>query len=262
MVSLKTILTKKASEYFISHGSTERAKINTSISTIKTRIKSDFGKDVNEVKIFGSWDRDTTLPRYYDILSDVDIMIVFNHEFLNRTPETYRKWVKEFAEYRYATSIIQKDFPTVRLDMNHITFDLIPTKIDGFLFQSHYIPDKGNNWMITDPFKFTESVKSANSNNNSIVKPILRLIKAWNAHNNYPFNSYVLEKWILENVSFWNKDVESGFYTAANSFTTWGLTTFQQQKVTSLKNNIGKIEDCLKKNNLIGAMSWLDRILP
>lgn len=263
MASLKTHLTGLSSEYYISYGSYERTQISNSITAIKTAIKAHFGSNVNDVLVFGSWDRDTTLPRKYDSYSDVDFMIIFNHQNLNKTPETYRTWVKDFAQKKYPRSVIQKDFPTIRLDMTHITFDLIPTKlVSNLLYNQYYIPDSGNNWMTTDPFAFNKKIKEANTTHNSIVKPIMRLMKAWNAKNGHPFKSFDLEQKILNNTLFWFKDIETGFYAAANSLSTWTGTTAQKTKVTSLQSNIQQVKNALENNDITRAKHWLSKVLP
>lgn len=263
--SLNTYLLGLASSFFISHGSTERNQIINSIVTLQSRLNSFFGTDVKAIKIFGSWDRDTTLPRKYDFYSDVDIMIIFDHENLNKTAETYRTWLKTFAEQKYSSSIVQKDFPTVRLDMNHITFDLIPTRVTNILniIEIHYIPDSGNNWMTTEPFKFTQKVKDKHSEKNYIVKPVLRLIKAWNIQAGYPFDSYLLEKEILEKTPwFWNNSVEHAFYAACNSLCAYSGNNTQNTKVQTLQNAIGKVMLYLDIGDVSTAKYWLHKVLP
>ncbi len=263
--SLNSYISGLASNYFISHGSTERNQIVSSINTVKSRLKSHFGSKVKNVLIFGSWDRDTTIPRKYDSNSDVDIMIVFDHDSINNTAETYRKWVLEFAQSKYSTSLSKKDFPTVRLDMTHITLDLIPTKITTLLdaFYFYYIPDSGNKWMSTQPFKFSQEVKNKNTQKNSIVKPVLRLIKAWNAHIGYPFESFILEKYVLENVSwFWISTIEEGFFAAINNLPTWDVTLTQKSKVQSAQSNLSTIKSFLEKGDVAMAKLWLHILLP
>jgi predicted nucleotidyltransferase len=48
------------------------------VTTIKTRIDSYFA-DVTEKKLFGSYVRETILPRKADSNSDVDLMVVFSN---------------------------------------------------------------------------------------------------------------------------------------------------------------------------------------
>ncbi|CAG5077562.1 SMODS domain-containing nucleotidyltransferase [Parvicella tangerina] len=263
MVSLNTYMNSLASSYYISHGSYERTAINGSVITIQKWLNEYFGKDILEVEVFGSWNRDTTLPRKYNSNSDVDIMIIFDHERLQNTPETYRTWLKGFAEKKYSRSQIQKDFPTVRVDMKHITFDLIPTKKTSFLITSYYIPDINNNWMSTEPHSFTNTVVSKNTTHGSIVKPVLRLIKCWNANNGQPFDSYLLEKHVIENVWwFFNNSIEDAFFAACKSLSSWGGTTFQNSKVQTLHNNVDWVREYQRRNDLSKAKQRLHKILP
>jgi predicted nucleotidyltransferase len=263
MLSLNSYLSDLASDYFISHGTIERGSINTSIETLKTRLKAHFGNDVLSIEVFGSWKRDTTLPRKYDSYSDVDIMIVFDHERLQFTPETYRNWLKNFAELKYGRSVIQKDFPTVRIDMTHITFDLIPTKKTNWLITSYYIPDVNNHWMPTEPNKFTNEVISSNTINNSKVKPVLRLIKAWNSFNGRPFNSFELEQLAVHNI-YWGlyPSTEKAFFAVCKIIPNWTGTANRNQKVSTLRNNLEWVEHYLANEDITKAKQWLHKILP
>lgn len=58
--------------------STEKNHITTSISTIKTRLNNYFS-EIKDAIIFGSYSRDTILPRKADEKSDVDIMVIFDN---------------------------------------------------------------------------------------------------------------------------------------------------------------------------------------
>ena len=262
MISLNNYLTNLSSEYFISHGSTERTKINNSIDALKKNLNSEFGSNIKEVKIFGSFKRDTILPGKIDSNSDVDVMIVFDHERLKYTPETYRNQLKRFAENKYNRSEIVKDFPTVRIDLSHITLDLIPTKAEKyFLSESFYIPDKNNNWMTTDPDGFNEKLTRVNTANNSIVKPIIRLLKAWNCNNGYPYESFKLEQ-IISDLNFYNETIETGFYYAGRNLPTYNLTSNGEQKVKTLISSIDWVKEYLKRDDMVSAKMWLHKILP
>lgn len=263
MVKIETYLKELSSLYYISHNLMERNAINTIIGNLETKLKAYFKNDIVEIKIFGSWKRDTTLPRKYDIKSDVDVMIIFDHYRLNKTPETYRTWLLKFANSNYVRSTTAKDFPTVRIDLYRITLDLIPTKKYILFGTSFQIPDKKNKWMYTDPDSFTNAVIRKNTMNGSRVKPVLRLIKAWNNHNGRPFDSYVLEKYVLENI-WWGfySSIEKSFFAACNSLSATSGTLIQNQKVKALQSHIAKVKICLENDNLPKAKEWLHKVLP
>lgn len=76
-MSVNSYLQDLASELVLSDS--EKDSVSTSIDTIKSRLTSYFGADIYEKKVFGSYDRGTTLLRKADEKSDVDIMVVFNN---------------------------------------------------------------------------------------------------------------------------------------------------------------------------------------
>ncbi len=261
MISLRTHLTNLASEYFISYGTTERTKISASIDALVKNIKYHFGSDVLDVKVFGSYQRDTILPRKYDSKNDVDIMILFDHNKLQIQPESYRQRLIKFAEAYYKNSFSKLDFPTVRIDMLHITLDLIPTRKD--LWGNYHIPDKNNQWMSTDPDGFTKDIETANKNNNSVVKPVARLIKAWNANSGYPYESFKLEKIIVGKWS-WKGNIDDDFFSIIEyTMSSWDLDTqVAKDKLTVLKNAIANVKKYLNEDNAEQAKLWLHRVLP
>lgn len=258
MASLNTYLNDLSYTYYIGRDAIERQGINTSISTVTTRLKNYFGNDIKEISVFGSWKRDTALPRYYDQKSDIDILIVFDHQRLNRTPQTYREWLLQFANKKYPTSVSAKSFPTVRIDLKHITLDLVPAIYDWW---NYSIPSSTNQWMITNPTSFNNNVVNQNTNRNGIVKPILRLIKAWNANANYPFSSYDLEQKALNSLGFMNT-VQDGFFSVCLNLPFFFVSQKTSSAVQKLRNDINNVKYQLNNNNLNYAKAELHKVLP
>jgi hypothetical protein len=64
------------------------------------------------------------------------------------------------------------------------------------------IPAKSSDyhdWIDTDPRDFNASLSSANQTHNNLIKPLVRVLKYWNAKASYPFESYALEQKIVGN---------------------------------------------------------------
>ena len=262
MISVNRYLTKLASEYLISYGSSEKSKIDISVEALKKGIISSFGSNLLEVKTFGSYDRGTMLPRRIDSNSDVDIMIVFDHDKLNLLPESYRQKLIRYADSSYLRSDTKLDFPTARIDLTHVTLDLVPAIKNNFR-NTYQIPDRANQWMDTDPNGFTDSLESINSKNGSVVKPVIRLLKAWNSTNGYPFESFQLEK-IIAGKLFWSNILEQDFFSAVeNNLSLSNLDTqIAKNKLSVLKNAIGYVKTYLVRDDETSAKLWLDRVLP
>jgi predicted nucleotidyltransferase len=261
-ISLNTYIRELAYRYYIGRNTVESVKIDTSVSNLFSSVKNYFGKRVISVGTFGSYTRDTILPRTYDRYSDVDIMVVFNQDTLY-TSETYRTWLKQFAEFEYKRSRISKDFPTVVVDMNHIKLDLIPTLIDydRWYNSTTWIPDRNNSWQTTDPNGFNSKLIEANTRYNSVVKPIIRLLKAWNSRNEYPYYSFELEQFIAD-MDFTGDTYQTGLFYAIDKLPTYSLNYSGESKVNTLVNYKNWVVEYLDREDTIKAKEWLHRILP
>lgn len=262
MASINTHIKERADNLFIKYGSDERSKIETSLSSLKSKLKLQFGSDIKSIEEFGSYKRGTILPREYDDYSDIDLLIIFDHASLSVTPNTYRNYLKTFAEKHYSRSAVYKDSPTVVLELNHIKYDLVPCYLDkGTFYNTYYIPNNSNSWMSSDIHGFNSKLTEANTLYNSIVKPIIRLMKAWNAKVGFPYNSYQLE----QEVAFMNysgDNYETGLFWAGNHLVTSGKTYNTISKIESLQTNIQRVKEALAKEDVYLAKAWLNHILP
>lgn len=190
--------------------------INRSIATLEARLTSYFGSDIKSKFRFGSLTRGTILPRSMDGKSDIDYMVVFNNSDFK--PNTYLQRIRRFVETYYSSSEIYQSSPTIVLNLNHIRFEIVPA-IESW-FSGLQIPAPASDfseWMNTDPNDFNAELTNFNVSNNCKIKPLIRLLKYWNAKNNYPFESFLLEKEVI-NMNFWFcTDLKDYFYTAIDS---------------------------------------------
>jgi hypothetical protein len=190
-MSVTGYLQQRASDAVLSEA--EKASISTSISTLRARLAASFGDKISQQFQFGSSTRGTILPRKMDDHSDIDYMIVFAEG--GYTPQTYLDRLRRFVEAGYSSSDIKQSTPTIVLELNHIKFDLVPALTD---WPSYKIPNGGATWQGTNPNDFNSSLETANKNSNYMAKPAIRLAKFWNASVGYVFDSFALEKWIIQ----------------------------------------------------------------
>jgi hypothetical protein len=186
-VTIGTYLTDLAGQLVLNGA--EKASIDTSINSISTRVKAYFGDDVSEHFRFGSSTRGTILPRGFDYDSDIDYMVVFRDSAFSH--QTYLNKLRRFAEFYYSTSNISQSFPTQKLSLSHIYFDLVPARRGDFGLQ---IPDSGGQWINTYPHLFNADLTRKNTQKFSLLKPAIRLI-----------NVGTLRIFIHINHSFWSK---------------------------------------------------------
>lgn len=265
-VSINTYLRDLSYRYYLKNNSVEITRIDISLENLLKNLDKELGVLIKRRFVFGSYDRDTILPRTYDNNSDIDLMVVFNTTKYERTPETYRAWLKNFADKyykdRYGSEVI-RSFPTVTLKLGHIKYDLVPAKEETILWTPNlYIPNKVSGWQQTDPNDVKIKLTEANTKYNSIVRPIIRLMKAWNASKVYPFDSYDLELF-LTGLNYYGDDIQKGFFYAVGQLSTnWGDPQTKKDKVTSLKYKIEQVKTCLENNDQVKAKQWLHRVLP
>lgn len=261
MATINYTLQKISADLFIKYESKEREYIEQKIINFQSSIKAYFGNNINDILVFGSYKRDTILPRKFDENSDIDVLIVFNQAQNEFSPETYRNHLNRFASTKYSTTKILKDHPSVVLEMSNIKFDLVPCRLyNGFWNDSYQIPSKSGIWMKTDPKGFNEKLTASNNRFGSIVKPIIRLLKCWNAYNGYPFASFDLEQ-IIADFNFSNDNLQTGFLRAIKNLPTNNLANYQSKKVETLKNNMNWIKEYLERDNQGKAIEVVCRIL-
>lgn len=199
----------------------EKSSIEKSINTLKLRLDNYFGNELKEHFKFGSSTRDTILPRNMDSHSDIDYMVVFEDDSFK--PQTYLDKLKRFVEAKYSTSEIYQSNPTIVLNLNHIKFELVPAIDKGYFSNDYRIPAKAsdyNDWIQTDPNGFNDELTNKNKNNNFQIKPMIRLIKYWNANNDHMFYSFLLEKDIVGKFYFNCNNLKEYFYYYMENFGT------------------------------------------
>lgn len=205
-------------ELVLSHNETEREKIKASLSQLESVLRNKLPSEIKEFIRFGSFTRNTILPRKYDPASDVDLMVVFNTSSGKKTPGTYRKYLFDIVSKAYPNSISKKDFPVVKLELNHIMFDIVPAYCEEFFGKSYYIPGANDGWRATSPNDINDSLSTKNSQyGNNVIRNTIRLCKHWNAFAGYPLESYLMEKDIINLIYWGNEDTYERFLKTLRS---------------------------------------------
>lgn len=222
--------------------SDEKSSITTSIDTLKVRLTSYFGDNVTDKIIFGSYTRETILPRKDDDNSDIDLMIVFKNPDNNK-PQSFLNRLKNFAESKYSTSEIFQSSPTIVLELNHIKFELVPAYISIGMY---FIPKNSSEWLYTNPNDFNSKLMECNKNNNYKIKPVVRLLKHWNIKkNSRGLLSFELESKIANEMTY--------AYLYCTKYTDYLISALDKLKTyanaTKIDNAISEINEALQNEN-------------
>lgn len=262
MATINTTLTIFAQQNLVlGYNSTERDKINASLSQLEKVLKDKLQSNIKEFIRFGSWTRNTILPRKYDPKSDIDLMVVFNTANGAKTAGTYRKNLIDIISYAYPNSISKKDFPVVKLELNHIMFDIVPAyKTDNYFATNFYIPDNNDGWRSTTPNDINSILSQKNqSYGNNIVRNVVRLCKHWNASNGRIFDSYEMEKWIVDRYFYSGDDLYTKFISVMNDLTLHHNNAGTKQALNWIKEYQGNWQRPADVNK---QYEWLQKLLP
>ncbi|MFC8689586.1 nucleotidyltransferase [Brevibacillus porteri] len=242
----------------------EKIKISTSNSTLSSRISSYFDGDISDQFTFGSYTRGTILPRKADSTSDIDYMIVFKNPN-NYKPQTFLIQLKGFVGTYYQKSEIYQSFPTIALELQHIKFELVPATKDWL--GSIRIPSPSNvyeDWLSTDPNGFNNQLTQKNQSCNNKIKPMIRLMKYWNARNGYIFSSYMLEKHITEQCYLFCNSLKDYLFRYISSSLTcgWSAPKTTKDKIDRAKQIIMNVNYYENAGRYFDAESEIKKLLP
>ena len=171
------LITFAQQQLVLGYTTNERERITGSLTQLQKVLNDKLYNETKEVKIFGSYTRNTILPRNYDSNSDVDVLVIFNTANGKKTPDTYRKNIVDALAKSYPLSVVKKDFPTVKLELNHIMSDVVPCYTEEFWSsKTFYIPNANDSWRTTVPNDINNELSQKNqSYGNNIVRNVIRL---------------------------------------------------------------------------------------
>lgn len=241
----------------------EKLKINTSVSTIKSRIEAYFGNNISDHFAFGSYTRGTMLTRSADMHSDVDYMVIFKNPN-NLKPQTLLNHLRLFAEAHYGRSEIKQSHPTMVLELRHIKFELVPAQVDWFGNISIPSPSSSyTDWMGTSPNAFNQKLTNKNSTHKNYIKPLVRLMKYWNCKNNYHLSSYNLENSITDQSFFWATNFKQYVYSAVDALSyNWFSPQDKKDRVDRAKRIVAETKRLEATGYPIAAEIEIKKLFP
>lgn len=263
MATINTLLTTFAQQDLVlGYSSTEREKIGASLNQIQKVLRDKLLNQVSNIMTFGSYTRNTILPRKFDTNSDVDILVIFDTQLGKKTAGTYRKNIVDSLSTSYPNSIVKKDFPTVRLELNHIMFDVVPCykELNWSNSYTYYIPSPNDSWRTTIPNDINDELARKNqSYGNNIVRNVIRLCKHWNSSYGRIFDSYELEKWIVNRHFYSGDNLYDKFLSVMNDLS----TTHQHSGTIQALNWIKEYKRTWSRAADINKQyEWLKKLLP
>lgn len=237
-MSVLTYIENTASKLILSD--IEKTSIDVSIDSLRKRLSDFFGSEIQEHLRFGSSTRGTILPRKADKNSDIDYMIIFSN-VNGYKPNAFLDRLRKFAEAKYPTSEIYRSHPTVVLDLNHIKFELVPAYKSWWNINIPAPNTSFTSWTSTDPNGFNRELTTKNSLHHQQIKPMIRLVKYWNASNDYIYDSFSLERSLLSNGYYFCRNLKEYFFYAMEHLSVYNLPQYKVNKVFLAKRRVSNI---------------------
>jgi hypothetical protein len=214
----------------------ERTIIDDHVAALKNKAISYFkAGEIEEQFPFGSFTRKTLMPRRADPESDADYMVVFRDNSFQ--PATYLSWIRSFANERYQQSEIYPSHPAIVLELSRIKIEIVPA-IKNY-FDSYQIPaptSQYSNWLTTHPNSFNVNLTNKNTNEKSLIGPLIRLLKYWNAKNGYVYSSFELEQLVVDHWFYSCSSLKDYLYSFVDRLPTFHSTINRSEKVRKLKD--------------------------
>lgn len=174
----------------------------------------------------GSYDRGTICSGERDIDLMAPLKPYGPSKYWDRYQHDSRSflyWVRDELNDRYATTKVSSRQVCVKLDFTEIVTDVtpcFPRSGGGYL-----MPDGAKGWMSTNPPFHSSFMIDANRQHSSKLKPLVRLVKAWNIANGRSLRSFHLELMV--------EQLQRGYTIGANpeevAYTLKTLPTLVQQ---------------------------------
>ena len=246
------------------------ADIDTSLETLKTRLESYFSADaLREYFTFGSWKRDTNLPRSADQYADVDFMVVFKGDYDSK-PQTLLDRLKRFVEMKYSTSDVKQSHPTVVLALNHIQFELVPAiRLGNTSTGTLHIPAASSSysdWQSTYPYLADAAINDHNKSNSFLSKPLVRLLKYWNCQADpyaRPFSSFEIEQFVASKFFYLQNNLKDYFFGAVDALPVrWDLAQSKKDRINRLKQVVNEVRKLEADAMPYSAEIELKKVLP
>jgi predicted nucleotidyltransferase len=210
----------------------EKEKIDKSIGFIKQKLWGIFQDRLFEVKVFGSYAKDTFISKDED--ADVDILVTFKSKDFQ--PQTYLNQIKSFAADNYPRSNIYPDHPTIAIELEHIKFEIVPAIFVST--EEVRIPaprTKELKWITSNPTRIQTKLNQKDKDNKGFIKPAIRIMKYWNHLNGKPFSSFDIEKQLVNKSYDSLKDLKDYFHSCSYSLTDIATTIEQKKFVEVIK---------------------------
>ncbi len=174
----------------------EGAAIEAAIGDLRRLFCETLDRQARPLRLFGSHERGTMLPPWQDPEACIDALIPFHD--LGLPAWEYLNMTRSILETRIGADLVACERVDMRLSLGHTRIRLLPAVQSPGGPMRIIRGDRGPlTWLKIDPDGAKERLNQADNAHQGCIKPLVRIIKAWNAHSSHPMGGYAVENAIL-----------------------------------------------------------------
>jgi hypothetical protein len=190
---------------------------------------------------------------------DIDVVVPFEpygqttywERYLHDS-SSFLYFVRDQLNEHYAATDVSSKRVAVTLDFNDIVTDVVPAfprKGGGLL-----IPNGNGGWKSTNPPVHTELINQADQLKRGRLKPMIKLLKAWNIANGHHLQSFHLELMVE---SMWRSDASipdwpSAMADSLRVASTWVLSDFKDPWPEG--NSVSQYLSARERDTVVGML--------
>lgn len=238
----------------------DKGMVNVSLKSLLVRLGAEFDRFVvTRTALFGSFVRDTRLPAAIDPRTDVDVLVIFRER--GQKPEHYLAQIRQVLERHYPKVAIVQNGDRLVLQGLQGRIELVPglDSINGV-----QIPGKNAAWQMCNPDEELRELQEKDKASGGLVLPLVRLVRYWNALNDYPFDSFEIEQRVLRHrFAFSAKSLKGYFFDFMRGLhVVAGISPIKAEKLRAMRRTLDEIDQLLLANQPREALEKIERLLP
>jgi hypothetical protein len=205
----------------------------------------------------GSYERGTVI-RWR---RDVDIMVAIRYANYkaryDEDPDGMLRWLRDRLNKEYGSTTVTRSGVAIRMLLGEgMQVDLVPTfsRTGG----GYFMPSGRGGWQATNPPYHAKKMTDTNVALDSKLKPLVRVMKAWNEANNHHLESFHLEMMVWK---MWNDAASLPALPQAVADTLRKLVTWIRYSMRDPWSGAGKALDTYlsaDKRALVGRLAEAD----
>ncbi|MDH4273531.1 MAG: hypothetical protein OEW08_00685 [Gammaproteobacteria bacterium] len=191
-MTLRNTIKNLSKSLFLDQDTTR--SIDSLIANVSEKAQRYFLHDLHLIGAFGSYSRNTLLPRQMDSRTVIDVMVCLN--ISSKMASDHLNYLQQFVEHVFPNQNFSRTPRSLTLHFSPYPVRLLPAVASDAA--AYRIPARSTaGWLYINPTECMRRLEFADQFNRGMVRPLIRVAKYWNATHDYPFHPFEIEQAII-----------------------------------------------------------------